>query len=94
MRREKIAKPQWLVLSGGGRIHRARSSPVIELTRLTALEAEHVVASLWCLLEEHGLASPSVAVRAGDGLLDIRLTFASPREAVFIANCPLRRRQA
>jgi len=73
-------------LSEGSQGHRALSSPVIELERLSAAEAEHVIAALWCLLEEYGLASPSVAVQSANGSLNLSFVFASPEEADLVAS--------
>ena len=51
-------------LATGGRSS-ARSAR-ISLPALTHDAAERAVAALWCRLEQHGLATPKLGVRAGD----------------------------
>ena len=47
----------------------------IQLTGLTVAEAEHVVSSVWCILEEDDLASPHLAVKEIGGAMDLLFVF-------------------
>jgi hypothetical protein len=57
----------------------------IRWTGVSAARAENVLAQVWRVLEEHGIASPSIAVDGQDDeLLDLCLTFAVPEGAALV----------
>ena len=61
--------------------------PAIRIRPLSTTEAEHVLARVWCLLEQLQIASPKVTVRTHlDGQLEIMLTFRSQDLADLVQN--------
>lgn len=65
--------------------------PVLDLGRLSASEAESVIAILWRILEEYDVASPRIAVRSeGSDVMVLRLTF-DETEGAERVRCTLRR---
>ena len=59
----------------------------MEFNRISLSDAERLLAAIWCILEEHDLATPLMRVRSARGALDIALTFASAKDhALAMAN--------
>jgi hypothetical protein len=50
------------------------------LLQLPDSAAEQFLATLWCVLEEYDLASPTITVELKNGLIDMRFAFASPED--------------
>jgi hypothetical protein len=51
---------------------------------MTATEAERFVATSWCVLEEHGLATPIMAVRQARTSIDVSLSFSSAEDCALV----------
>ena len=59
----------------------------ISFNGMSDIDAEHLLAALWCALEEHGLATPLLRVGSVNGATEITLTFRSHRDrALALAN--------
>jgi hypothetical protein len=48
--------------------------------------AERLLATLWCVVEEHDLATPLLGVRSANGSIDITLTFQFPGDRALAAD--------
>ena len=59
-------------------------SSTMERSGMTAAEAERFVATAWCVLEEHELATPVVAARQSGVLLDISLSFSTAADCAVV----------
>lgn len=61
--------------------------PAIRIKPLSATEAERVLGRVWCVLEQHEIASPKVTVRSHpDGRVEMLLTFTSQDLADLMRN--------
>ena len=55
---------------------------VIQLKRMTASEAEKVIARIWYVLEQRDIESPRIDTRGdGEGRIAIRITFEAQGDA-------------
>jgi len=71
-----------------GMLNRAlRAQSTLELEGLSMAQAERLLAAIWCVLEAHALASPSMEVRSAAGLIDISLTFGSAEDCSIVSAC-------
>jgi hypothetical protein len=57
---------------------------VISLRRLAEVEAEDLVAALWCAAEEHGVPSPRLSVRQAGEALDLHIEFRSEEDGALM----------
>jgi hypothetical protein len=56
----------------------------MQFTGISEADAERLLAAIWCVLEEHDLATPRLHVRSAKKSIDVTLTFQSPRELALI----------
>jgi hypothetical protein len=60
------------------------ASATMRFNRIEQSEAERLLAAIWCVLEEHSLASPMVQVRSAKALIDIALAFQSQGDRAIV----------
>jgi hypothetical protein len=71
-----------------GMLNRAlRAQSTLELEGLSMEQAERLLAAIWCVLEAHALASPTMEVRSAAGLIDISLSFGSAEDCSIVSAC-------
>lgn len=63
---------------------RSPPSSTMQRTAMTVADAERFLATNWCILEEHGLESPIIAVRQAGALIDIFLSFSSAADCALV----------
>jgi hypothetical protein len=56
----------------------------MQFTGISKTDAERLLAAIWRVLEEHGLATPRLHVRSAKTSIDVTLTFQSPAEAALM----------
>jgi hypothetical protein len=66
-------------------LDRALPGPsTLQLTALSMEQAECLLAAIWCVLEAHGVASPTLEVRPAAGLIAISLAFRSAEDCSLV----------
>lgn len=57
----------------------------VRYRKIPVADAERLVATVWCLLEDHGLATPNLAVEPRGGtVVDLSVTFRCSDEAELV----------
>ena len=67
--------------------HAHRAPATLQLVGVSTEQAERLLAAIWCVLEAHALASPTIKVRSAAGLIDISLTFGSAEDCSIVRAC-------
>lgn len=62
----------------------SRGDRSLDFRKLTATEAEHLIAAAWHAVEACACASPGVTIHSGDGFLRVSLTFRTSEECALI----------
>jgi hypothetical protein len=71
-----------------GMLNRALLGPAtLQLTAISMEQAESLLAAIWCVLEAHAVASPTLEVSSAADLIDISLTFRSAEDCSLIRGC-------
>ena len=73
--------------------HAHRAPATLQLVGVSTEQAERLLAAIWCVLEAHALASPTIKVRSAAGLIDISLTFGSAEDCSIVRACWRRARR-
>lgn len=60
---------------------------IIQVNRLAAADAENLIASLWRVLEEHGMPSPKLRVHQAGEFLRLGIEFSSEEHGKFMKRC-------
>jgi hypothetical protein len=61
---------------------------VVTIERMTMEEAERAIATLWCMLEKHGLPTPTLRVSRVAGAVQVTIEFQSEVDASLTQSLP------
>ena len=58
---------------------------IVRLSRLSMIDAEDLVARIWCVLAEQPVTAPRLSVQAhADGTMDVALSFSTEHDAELV----------
>jgi hypothetical protein len=80
---DDVTRRGWGRAMGDGAQAQVESS-ILEIAGLSEWLAEYVLATTWCVLEQHVLSTPSVEVRMAVNLIELRLTFGSANDRALV----------
>lgn len=71
-----------------GMLNRALPGPAtLQLRAISMEQAECLLTAVWCVLETHAVASPTLEVSLASDLIDISLTFRSAEDCSLVRAC-------